>query len=105
MKQSLSRARVSHRFLLMAIVMGAILVSSCAHQSRHVAQTTVLTEPSAPTVAKPRSFRLNINTSSATELEGLPGLGKILAARIVAHREQYGPFRRVEHLLMVPGFS
>ena len=28
-----------------------------------------------------------------------------LAERIVLHREQYGPFRRVEHLMMVHGFS
>ena len=38
-------------------------------------------------------------------MERLPGVGKILAERIVAHREQYGPFRRVEHLMMVHGFS
>jgi DNA uptake protein ComE-like DNA-binding protein len=29
----------------------------------------------------------------------------VLAERIVAHREQYGLFRRAEHLLMVQGMS
>jgi competence protein ComEA len=48
---------------------------------------------------------ININTASAPELERLPGVGRGLAERIVAHRQQYGPFRRTEHLLMVRGIS
>lgn len=52
-----------------------------------------------------QSKRININTASAVQMEELPGVGKVLAERIVAHREQYGPFRRVEHLMMVRGFS
>ena len=49
--------------------------------------------------------RLNINAASAGELEQVPGIGPSLAARIVEHRERHGGFRRVEHLLMVRGFS
>ena len=49
--------------------------------------------------------RLNINMATAAELEKLPGVGKILGERIVSFRQQYGPFRRVEHLMMVRGFS
>jgi competence protein ComEA len=53
------------------------------------------------TTAKP----INLNTASAKELEALPGIGKGLAARIVEHREKYGPFRRPEHLIAVRGIS
>ena len=49
--------------------------------------------------------RLNLNTAAASELEKLPGLGPVLAARIVAHRQAYGPFRRVEYVLLTRGFS
>ncbi|MGA9997551.1 MAG: helix-hairpin-helix domain-containing protein [Pyrinomonadaceae bacterium] len=49
--------------------------------------------------------RININTAPVEELEKLPGIGKALSARIVAHRERYGRFRRAEHLLMVRGIS
>jgi competence protein ComEA len=49
--------------------------------------------------------RLNINTASSRELETLPGVGKVIAKRIIAHREQYGLFRRAEHLMMVRGIS
>jgi len=38
-------------------------------------------------------------------LEKLPGVGSGIAERIVVHREQYGPFRRAEHLMMVRGIS
>jgi len=50
-------------------------------------------------------LRVNINTASAPELEQLPGVGKVIAERIILHREQYGPFRREEHLMMVRGIS
>lgn len=102
MKQSLSRARLNRRLLLIVIVIAVIPLGSCARQSQRVTPTT---ESSDTVNEKLTSSRLNINTSSAAELEKLPGLGKILAERIVTHRERYGPFRRVEHLMMVPGFS
>lgn len=50
-------------------------------------------------------FHININAASAQELEQLPGVGKVIAERIVAYREQYGNFRRPEELLMVNGVS
>ena len=53
----------------------------------------------------PREMLININTASVSDLEKLPGVGKVLAERIVEHRENYGPFRRAEHLLMVRGIS
>jgi competence protein ComEA len=49
--------------------------------------------------------RININAAEARELEKLPGVGKVIAERIIAHRTQYGPFRRAEHLMMVRGIS
>ena len=53
----------------------------------------------------PGSPLININTASLGELEKLPGIGRGLAARIVAHRQQYGRFRRAEHLLLVRGIG
>lgn len=52
-----------------------------------------------------RAALININTASAQQLEKLPGVGDGIAERIVAYRQQYGPFRRAEHLLMVRGIS
>ena len=46
-----------------------------------------------------------VNRATATELEVLPGVGPVLAERIVAYREQNGPFSQVEDLLGVPGIG
>jgi len=105
MKQSLSRARVDRDFLLVAAITCAIAFVSCGQQPRRSRSTLELTSQFAATVAGPRSSRLNINTASATEMEKLPGVSKIVAERVVAHRQQYGRFRRIEHLMMVRGFS
>jgi competence protein ComEA len=48
---------------------------------------------------------LNINRASAIDLEKLPGVGKVIAERIVSYRQENGPFRRAEHLMMVRGIS
>ncbi len=50
-------------------------------------------------------FHVNINTASAAELEQLPGVGKVIAERIVAYRQQNGHFKRREELMMVSGIS
>jgi len=46
---------------------------------------------------------INLNRASAQELEQLPGVGPVLAERIVADREANGPFTSVEDLDRVPG--
>lgn len=48
---------------------------------------------------------IHLNTADADQLDGLPGVGPVLAARIVAHREAHGPFETVEDLLDVPGIG
>jgi len=48
---------------------------------------------------------IDLNTATTGELEGLPGVGPTIAAAIVEHREQSGPFRSVEDLLDVPGIG
>jgi len=48
---------------------------------------------------------VDVNRAGVAELERLPGVGPVLAERIVAHRERYGPFETVEDLLDVPGIG
>lgn len=49
--------------------------------------------------------RININTADAAALETLAGVGPALAARIIAWREQNGPFRSVDELTAVSGIG
>ena len=54
--------------------------------------------------AKPTTTStVNINTASATDLEGLPGIGAKTAARIVEYRQKNGPFKKIEELMNVRG--
>ncbi len=62
--------------------------------------------PPAVTGAGPDAQgRVNINTADATTLETLAGVGPALAARIIAWREQNGPFRSVDELTAVSGIG
>jgi competence protein ComEA len=48
---------------------------------------------------------VDLNTADETELQTLPGVGPVLAERIVAHRESIGRFESVEDLLDVVGIG
>ncbi len=48
---------------------------------------------------------VHLNEASAADLERLPGVGPVLAARILDHRDQHGPFAAPEDLLDVPGIG
>lgn len=48
---------------------------------------------------------VNVNRASPVELEDLPGIGPVLAERIVRWREDAGPFTTVDDLTAVPGIG
>lgn len=48
---------------------------------------------------------ININTATAEQLEQIPGVGPVLAQRIVMYREQTGGFGTVEQLTEVSGIG
>ncbi|MFY1703840.1 helix-hairpin-helix domain-containing protein [Micromonospora sp. WMMA1923] len=48
---------------------------------------------------------VNLNTATLAQLDSLPGVGPVLAQRILAHREEHGPFRTVGDLRQVDGIG
>jgi len=75
--------------------------------------TPALTQPPLPSrrttvTASQRSPQptvlVNLNTASQKELEALPGIGKKLAQRIIAARQNH-PFRSLEDLRQIPGIK
>jgi competence protein ComEA len=61
----------------------------------------------APKAARlpPAHRALDLNRSTVAELQELPGVGEMLAQRIVAYRAAHGPFRTVEDLREVKGIG
>ena len=51
------------------------------------------------------SATVDLNEAGAAELDALPGIGPVLAGRILQHRSAHGPFREPEDLLAVPGIG
>jgi competence protein ComEA len=51
------------------------------------------------------SEKIDINQASREQLESLPGIGKVLAGRIIACRENGEPFQAIEDLKNVKGIG
>ena len=73
--------------------------------------TEVATETTSSTVAiasvDPAQvvFPININTAEAGLLMELPGIGETYARRIVAYREENGPFEEIADIMEVSGIG
>ena len=60
----------------------------------------------SPQRAKAKSSGpIALNRASAKDLESLDGIGPVLAARIVAYRNQNGPFLTIDDLMKVSGIG
>ena len=100
-KQHLPIANLKAGIALLAMS-SLVFATACLSQKRSAQLTAPVSLQDGGTEGH---LQININTASVDELEKLPGVGKAISERIVAHRQQYGPFRRAEHLMMVRGMS
>jgi competence protein ComEA len=97
--------RLPFRPFLAACVVVAGLFCGCVKLARNAPAPDGQNAPPTDRLEAAAEQRINLNTATREELEKLPGVGSGLAERIVEHRERYGHFRRVEHLLIVRGIS
>jgi competence protein ComEA len=79
----------------------AVVVSLCAVAARPALAQAPATAHAAAKV--PAAGMVNLNTATAADLEGLPGIGAKTAARIIEYRQKNGPFKKVEELMNVRG--
>lgn len=62
-------------------------------------------EPTQPPERDLAADPVNINTASHEELMLLPGIGEVIAQRIIDYRSANGPFSAAEELLHVSGIG
>lgn len=78
--------------------------------ARHVIDGEQIVVGGAPvsssgTAATGGGGRIDINSASIAQLDGLPGIGAVLAQRIIDYRQQHGRFTAIRDLLDVPGIG
>ncbi len=85
-------------FLAAVVVVGLVtLASDAGAQAKAAAPASAKAGAATGTV--------NINTASAADLQRLPGIGAKTATRVIAYRQQNGPFKKVEELMNVRGIG
>lgn len=84
---------------------GSGTVTLAVSPQMQTAPTTAATAAAETVPEETVSFPVNINTADADTLTALPGIGQVLAERIVAYRRQTGPFRAIEEITKVEGIG
>lgn len=52
---------------------------------------------------QPAHYAVDINNAPWPEFANIPGVGRNLAETIVQHRDEFGPFAKIDDLVQVPG--
>jgi len=76
-----------------------------AHVPREAARPVVAPAQSHAAASSHRRGPLDLNRASAEELESLPGIGSVIAHRVVEYRKAAGGFHTVEDLRQVKGIG
>lgn len=87
-------------FIMQTRTAGTISVQRAAPDEPEEAVQTVAEEPSDAA-----DDRLDLNTATAAELQELPGIGEVIAQRIIDYRDLCGRFLDPEQLMEVDGIG
>jgi competence ComEA-like helix-hairpin-helix protein len=79
--------RTGRHFALIAVACALLLLPALAEEK------------------EPLGDLVDLNSATAAALTKLPGVGEVIARRIIRHREISGPFRSVNELLVIRGIS
>jgi len=92
------------RVFALPLLLLLLALASCG-RARGVENTNSIGRSAVSANDASRTQCVNLNTATAEELERLPGIGEVTARKIIEYREQNGPFRRPEEIIIIEGFS
>ncbi|MCX7732278.1 MAG: helix-hairpin-helix domain-containing protein [candidate division WOR-3 bacterium] len=90
-------------FLSAVLLIGAVINVFKSWQLRHRLASLPLELKRATSV--PADTVIDINSATAEQLEALPGIGPVLAQRIVSYREKHGAFKDIAEICNVSGIG
>ncbi len=94
------------RWVLAASLCALLLLYGWAHGGLFAREERLLPIQTVQGAAiEDGGYLIDINTADVRALDTLPGIGEVLAGRIVEYREAHGPFPSVEALDHVEGIG
>jgi competence protein ComEA len=74
-----------------------------------VASLSVVAEqasrPAKPAATAMSTEVINLNSATAAQIAGLPGIGPKVAGLVVEYRQKNGPFKKIEEVMNVRGIG
>ena len=80
-----------------------VIIQEVTTQATQASEETTPSESTSVDISS--TGKININTASAALLDTLPGVGPVLAQRIVDYRESVAPFHQISDLTNVEGIG
>lgn len=72
----------------------------------HQAESTIPDQTNGSTPADDKTpLLVDVNTATVEQLVSLPGIGEVLAQRIIDYRQENGPFQSIAQLCLVEGIG
>ena len=85
------------------ILFGLCLILASLNLHNHLRRERI--KKDIKVVIEESMIQVSINTAGIDELSSLPGIGPVLASRIIEYRENHGKFKCLEEIKKVKGIG
>ena len=114
MKNNISDKTLIKILIVMTIFFSVFIVTYQLYERTHLKVPEMLVVVDGSEMSIPESFKtkietgvlkIDINNAVQEELEQIPHIGEVIAARIIEYREKNGNFEKIEDIINVKGIG